>query len=79
MSRARVQRRPHAAHRADEIGQALEREVLAMQRNHDGIGSDERIEREQAERRWAVDEDLIEPRAKRVEHPAEAPLAVRAY
>ena len=56
----RVERGAHAAHRGDEIGEAFEREVLAVQRNQHGVGGDERVQREQAERRRAVDEDVVE-------------------
>ena len=55
----RVQRRAHAAHRADEIGEPLEREVFAVERDQHGVGGDERVERQQAERRRAVDEDVV--------------------
>ena len=56
----RVERGADAAHRADEIGEAFEREVLAVQRNQDRVGGDERVQRQQAERRRAVDEDVVE-------------------
>ena len=49
----------HAPHRADEIGKPFEREVLAVQRNQHGVGGDERVQREQAERGRTVDEDVI--------------------
>ena len=56
----RVERRAHAPHRRDEIGEAFEREVLAVQRNQDAIGGDERVQRQQAERRRRVDDDEVE-------------------
>ena len=62
MSSDGIERAAHAPHRADEIGQTFEREVLAVQRNQHRVGGDERVEREQAERRRAVDEDVIEAR-----------------
>ena len=43
-----IQRPTHTTHGADQIGQAFECEVLAMQRNDHRIGSDQRIEREKA-------------------------------
>src|SRR6185369_1426127 len=46
-----VEGRANAAHRADEIGEPLEREVLAVQRNQHRVGGDERVERKQSERR----------------------------
>ena len=57
MSSVGIERGAHAAQRRDEIGQAFEREVLAVQRDQHGVGGDERVEREQAERRRAVDDD----------------------
>ena len=76
MSRPRVERGAHAAHRADEIGEPFEREVLAVQRNQHGVGGDERVEREQPERGRAIDEDVIEPVAKRRDQGAQPLLAV---
>ena len=55
----------HAAQRGDEIGEPFEREVLAVERNQHGVGGDERVEREQAERRRRVDEDVVEAVAQR--------------
>ena len=65
MSSAGLSDGAHAAHRADEIGEPFEREVLAVQRNQHGVGGDERVERQQAERRRAVDEDVVEVVAQR--------------
>ena len=73
----RVERGAHAAHRADEIGEPFEREVLAVQRNQHGVGGDERVEREQAERRRAVDEDVVEVVAQRREQRAQPLFALR--
>ena len=67
----RIERRAHAAHRADEIGEPFEREVLAVQRNQHGVGGDERVERQQAERRRAVDEDVVVVVAHRREQRAQ--------
>ena len=53
MSSAGLKRGAHAAQRGDEIGEPLEREVLAVERNQHGVGGDERVEREQTERRRA--------------------------
>ena len=76
MSSAGFSAAAHAPHRADEIGEAFEREVLAVQRNQHGVGRDQRIQREQAERRRAVDEDVVEPRPQRLDDALEAPLAL---
>ena len=71
-----VERGADAAHRADEIGEAFEREVLAVQRNQHGVGGDERVQREQAERRGAIDEDVIVLVAERRDEGAQPFLAV---
>ena len=73
----RVERRANAAHRADEIGEAFEREVLAVERNQHRVGGDERVERQQAERRRAVDEDVVELVAQRMRAAAAGVLRAR--
>ena len=78
MSSAGLSARAHAAHRADEIGEAFEREVLAVQRNQHGVGGDERVEREQPERRRAVDEDVVVLVAHRVRAAGAAALRAAA-
>ena len=60
MSSVGIERAAHAAQRGDEIGEAFEREVLAVERNQHGVGGDERVERQQPERRRRVDEDEVE-------------------
>ena len=72
-----VERRAHAAHRADEIGEPFEREVFAVQRNQHRVGGDERVEREQSERRRAVDEDVVEVVAQRMRAARAAVLRAR--
>ena len=72
----RVERAAHAAERGDEIREAFEREVFAGERNEDGVGGDERVEREEAERRRRVDEDDVEGVAKRREHALQSALAI---
>ena len=42
MSSVGIEARADAAHRADEIGEPFEREVLAVERNQHGVGGDER-------------------------------------
>ena len=66
----RVERGADAAQRRDEIGEPFEREVLAVERNEHGVGGDERVEREQPERRRRVDEDVVEAIAERVQDGA---------
>ena len=57
-----VERGADPAQRGDEIGEPLEREVLAVERNQHRVGGDERVQRQQAERRRRVDEDVVEVR-----------------
>ena len=76
MSSDRIERRPHASQCGDEIGDALEREVFAGERDDDGVGGDERVERQQTERRRRIDEDVVEAVAQGVHERAEAALAI---
>ena len=46
---AGIVRSMHAAQRGDEVCDAFERKVLAIQRDEDRVGRDERVEREQPE------------------------------
>ena len=46
MASAGVERRTNPFDRRQELGDALEREVLAVHRDQHGVGGDERIERE---------------------------------
>ena len=43
-----------------QLAEALERVVLALDRDQHLAGSDEGIDRQQSERRRAVDEDVVE-------------------
>ena len=67
MSSAGLNARADAAQRRDEIGEPFEREVFAVERNQHRVGGDERVERQQPERRRRVDEDVVEPVAQAVE------------
>ena len=77
MSSVGIHRAADAAQRGDEIGEPFEREVLAVERNEHGVGGDERVEREESERRRRVDEDEVEAIAQRLEQIAQAALAIR--
>ena len=66
----------HAAHRAHEIGEAFEREELAVQRDEHAVGGDEAVQREQAERRRTVDHDVLEAVAQAVDEILQPALAV---
>ena len=66
----------YAAQCCDEIGQPFEREIFAGERNEYGVGRDEGVQREQAERRRSVDEDDIEGVANPGEHGLQTALAI---
>src|SRR6188508_3071217 len=72
----RIERGAHAPHRADEIGEAFEREVFAVQRNQHAIGGDERVEGQQSERRRRIDDDEVVLVAERHEQVLQAALAI---
>ena len=59
MSSAGIERGADATDRGDEIGEAFERQVFAVQRNQHGVGGDERVERQQAQGGRAVDEHVV--------------------
>ena len=71
-----IEREAHAAQRADEIGEALEREVFAVQRDEDRVGGDERVQREQSERGRRIDDEEVEARSQRIEEAAQPPIAI---
>ena len=45
--------------RRDQVGDAFEREVLAVQRDDHGVRGDQRVQRQETERRRRVDEDVV--------------------
>ena len=48
-----------------QLGQSLERVVLALDRDQHLVGGDERVDGEQPQARRAVDEDVVQPGARR--------------
>ena len=70
-----IERNAYAFDRRHQLGDPLEREVLAIERNQDGVGRDETVERQQAERRRRVDEDVLKFRAQALEQPPKPMLA----
>ena len=68
----RIQAAANTSHRADKIGKTFERKVLAVERNQHRVCGHQRVEREQSERWWAVDEDVVEARPERVEDPLQS-------
>ena len=58
-----------------QLGEPLERVVLALERDQHRVRRGERIEREQAERRRAVDDDVVVLLAAGAERLAEPELA----
>ena len=51
------------SNRGQELAEALQREVLALDRDERRVGRRERVDRQQAERWRAVDEDVVVLRA----------------
>ncbi len=64
--------------RRHQVGEPFEREVLAVQRNQHRVGGDQRVERQQAERRRRVDEDVVELVAQRARADGAAGARVAA-
>jgi len=54
---ARVETRLHEVDGAHELRQTLERVVLGLHRNENAVGGRERIDRQRAERRRAIEEN----------------------
>ena len=61
--------------RLHEQRDSAQREELALQRHHHTVRAGQRVDREQAERGLAVDQDTSYRRAERFDHPAEHLLA----
>src|SRR6266550_2359677 len=57
----RIQPRLHRLDDLEKCCDTLERVVLRLDRNDDAGRRDERVEREQTERRWTVDENVVVP------------------
>ncbi len=57
---ASVESLPYELDGLDEVGQALERVELALQRNEHPIGSGERVDSQETQGRWAIDDDVVE-------------------
>ena len=60
----------------DELAQALEGVVLALDRDEDGVGGGERVHGQEPERGRAVEEDVVVAVADRLEESCEAALAL---
>ena len=43
----------------DQLGQPLQRVVLTLNRNQHRIGRGQRVDRQEPERRWAIDQDVV--------------------
>ena len=54
-----IQMRAHFLHRLHEVGKAFERVVLALHRDHHGVRRAEAVDREQVQRRRAVEQDEV--------------------
>ena len=73
----RVQVVAHQVDRRDQLREALERVVLALHGDQHGVGRRQRVHREKAKRRRAVDEDVVEIGADGLDHAAETAFSLR--
>ena len=76
----RIERALHPLDRAHQLAQPFERIEFALQRHQHRIGGDQRIDRQQVQRRRAVDQHLVivaHPAADRPAQQKFAPLARR--
>src|SRR5207245_3538165 len=58
----------------EQIGQPFQRVELALERDDNAISRDERVDREEAERRRAIDDDVVVRGRDRFEHVPESVL-----
>ena len=66
----------HEVHRSDELGQPLEGVVLALDRDQDRVRRSERIDGQEAERRGAIEEDVVEVLDEGVDEASEPAFAL---
>jgi hypothetical protein len=65
----------HLLDRVDQVGHALQREVLALHRHDDAVGAAQAVEREQVQRGRAVDQDEVVVGIDRLERATQALVA----
>jgi len=71
---SRVEVRPHEVHVPQQLAQTFERVVLALDRDQQGVGRRERVDGQEPERRWAVDQDRVVGGADGGQGPLQAAL-----
>jgi hypothetical protein len=74
---ARVERPLHPLDRAHQLRQALECVELALQRHEHPVGRDQRVDRQQVQRRRAIDQHLVVLGEAAADRPLQQELAVR--
>src|ERR1019366_2552773 len=72
----RIEGLAYLAYGLYQVAQALQRVVLALHRNHHRLGRDQAVEREQIERRRAVEQNEVVFRRDRAQCRLEPRLAV---
>ena len=72
----RIQSGLNAPHRRHQLGQPLEREVLAVERYQHRMRRHERIQGQQPQRRGRVDEDVVMPLDGRTQQRAQPTLSL---
>ena len=66
----------HLLHRAHQRAHAFQREIFALNRNQHAVRRAERVERNHAQRRRAVDKDIVKPIPHAFQHVGHDALAV---
>ena len=77
-ARPRVEARPDALHALEQLREPLERVVLALHRHDQPVCGRQRVEREQAERRRAIEDDVRVARRRARRSRGRAPRRGRA-
>ena len=77
--RLRVGQPLHVVHRVEQLADAAVRQRLALQRDDDLVGGGQRVDREDAQRRRAVEQDHVVVVADLVDARAEARTRGRSW
>ena len=72
MRKAGIQVISNEIERAEQLGQSFQGVVLTLERDQDGVGGGERVDRQQPEGGWAIDQDVVVPGGDRREQPRQS-------
>src|SRR5882724_11372665 len=73
---AEVQPLSHQLHRLEEVSETLERVELALERDENPIGGNQRVDRQKTERGWTIDDHVVKRRQDRLQRETEPVLAL---